>query len=179
MSTEKKRSVRGLRDIMIHKDGALRDIQDECTKFYRAAMQDAEAKIRLYVKVLFLTRQQNAEQEYEQALAELHTEQERMALLGEGAPYPLGTKMVGQRQKSRFDPATTVYGVVEAITRDSVHDEKRQQYRKAPIGDFVVRHLLATGKPAKTYDTSFHEWKPVDSTVQRNEAFFAPKNIKI
>jgi len=144
---------------------------------YNTALESAKAKIQLFIDSVYLTKLNELEAKTNQAQNELETELEQIALTGEGAPYPLETKLQREVQKKRWDPISTIYGVVEVITRTSVHP--KHQHYVPQVGQFVVRHVDAKGKPVIKYDTSFHGWKPVDPSVQRNEKFFTLREIKV
>jgi hypothetical protein len=142
-----------------------------------AAIRDAERNVNLFFDALDRKELSGLRAVAEAAEADLMAELERIAQEGTDAPWPLGTKMFKGVQSHRHGPITTVYGIVEAITRTSIHPKTGPF--KAQVGQFVVRYLNADDSVAKRYDTSFRDWKPIDSTVERNEKFFAPKVILV
>jgi len=98
------------------------------------------------------------------------TECERVALTGDGALYPLGTRLTKdthphhEKWKNKI-----VFGVVEAITRTSVIPDSLAVYSRPAIGSFVVRLLKVDGTPAKNFETSFHGWTPVDPAITKRK----------
>lgn len=88
---------------------------------------------------------------------------EARALTGEGAPYPLGTKLYEWERKkwAREWALTGRVGVMEGFTRQSEQPDSLQHGR-ARIGDYVVRVLKKDGTPSKLYINRFHwrNWLP-------------------
>lgn len=95
-----------------------------------------------------------------EAVAALEDAMDRRARHGIGARLPLGAKVVKWEVHSRLQDGLTTkrktgqLGVIEMITRDSVHPKASKPggaVMRADIGDVVIRLLLANGKPATTY----------------------------
>lgn len=113
--------------------------------------------------------------EVEAALAELQAAQERLlaerdriARLGTGGKYPVGTKVElwGYPRRGRYgrgERELMARGVVEAFTTDSVQPDS-QRWGRAKVGDWVVRRLLKDGTPGKVVevfrgDDLPYEWR--------------------
>lgn len=93
------------------------------------------------------------------------------ALSGKGSKYPVGTQMeewgtrsMGYRRTPPPAVRTGVRGIIEAITRESVHPANSAAYSRAHVGSFVIRLLKKNGTPSQRYvkpysNGDFHGWK--------------------
>jgi len=79
----------------------------------------------------------------------------QIAQAGKAAPVPLGTEVFRvlwtYGRFGRFPRPELERGVVEVVTNDTVHPENVRDRYRAKVGEVVVRNLLASGKPGKSY----------------------------
>ena len=104
---------------------------------------------------------------------ELEAEKDRIARIGDGGAYPVGTKLYEWgpvRKFSRDIGATGKVGIFECITKDSVHAGNVAGYSRASIGDFVVRELKKDGTPSSRYHRYKHwmQWYPEGESPTNN-----------
>lgn len=92
---------------------------------------------------------------------------EARALAGEGAPYPLGTRMVEWEWVPRGSALRMVngrIGIFEAVTSASEHPGNLASYSMAKIGDYVIRLLKKDGARSLQYVTMGwdmrNRWRP-------------------
>lgn len=84
------------------------------------------------------------------------------ALAGEGCPVPIGTKLVKWESTNRYERGkleAIAFGVVEAVTSQTVHPSNAADYSKADIGTFIIRMLKKDGTTGSKYERfqSFHK----------------------
>ena len=75
----------------------------------------------------------------------------------ENAPYPKGTKffvweMPRYSIRSQRILNKDKAGVIEVVTRDTVHPDNKAAYRCARVGDYIIRELKKDGTPSKKYE---------------------------
>lgn len=149
-------------------DARLRNVKGEYDNAIYNAKRDAATKIRLFFDSIYeetIVALQTAAWDADTALK---VEQERLALTGDKAPYPLGTRLKKTTGR-RFSPKT-VYGMLEAVTRDTEYQDNLARYSRPAIGSFVVRLLKTDGTLSKKIDVgSLNWWTPVDETIVRKE----------
>lgn len=99
------------------------------------------------------------------------------ALSGEGAPFPLGTKMAEWSRGYSHSHAlklTGKVGVIEAVTEQSEFPENMGSWRRPAIGSFVIRMVKKDGsKSLKTVSAGGSDfryyWRPegVDPNTEK------------
>lgn len=91
----------------------------------------------------------------------LNNEKDRIARTGEGGPFPVGTKVAEWEQDrwSRKWKAPVKFGVIECITRDSLHAGNVSDWSRAKLGEFVIRHLKKDGTPSAKYTIADRGWR--------------------
>lgn len=77
-------------------------------------------------------------------------EKERIALTGEGLPFPIGTKV---RNKNH----SKLVGLVEVRTRTTPFPNNAANYSMPEVGEAFVRLLKADGKPGSKFE-KFYTW---------------------
>lgn len=141
---------------------------------YERMKQDAIRKLNLFMATLHITKNWDELRQARVKAFQLMTdEKERKAVAGTNAPFPLGTKLKFVKRTGRYSE-TTKFGVVEAVTRETVLPETitnaRYSYLKPNIGDFIVRLLKADGTLSKNIDKIHGGWLPLDETIERKKA---------
>jgi hypothetical protein len=153
----------------------LRIAEMEYTKTQLGLRQEVERNINRFMATLDITKTvADLREAHVKAGKLMIEEKERKAQAGENAPYPIGTKMkctklVRRHGRYRGDE-TTIYGVVEGVTRDTVLPMTMgcRSWRKPAIGSYIVRILKADGTPGKNFEELYDRWTPMDETIQRN-----------
>jgi len=135
----------------------------------REAIWEAERRIKHFFDGIYGADQFRLWKELTEIESALTAEKERIALEGANSLYPLGTKVtrmkrVGRSYLSKEEP---IYGVVEAVTRETVIPENLASYSRPSVGSFIVRLLKGDGTPSKKFENLYDHWKPVDPTVQK------------
>ena len=120
---------------------------------------DAERKIKLFLDSIYGSEIDELNTRKWAADAALKSERERLALAGVNAPYPIGTKL--QKDIGRRYDRKLVYGVVEAVTRETQWQDNLSRWNRPRIGAFVVRFLKTNGEPSVKIDTYIAGWEPV------------------
>lgn len=153
---------------------AVRGVEAERSAFLAKRRRDAEEEADQQFGARL-----DAAREMAQAarLAEL-AEKDRIAKTGEGAPFPLGTKLCKWENKetSRFSRKyaweKVADGVMEAFTTES-DGPANLRYGAANVGDFVVRVLKKDGTPGARYerigDTWRGKWLPIGQTPKSGD----------
>ena len=135
--------------------------------------EDAERKIRLFLATTDLSKNVRdtmlAANEAERLMLE---QKEKAALNGTHAPFPLGTKLKRIKRDGHYNEKT-VFGVVEAVTRETVLPDSvaysRHSWRKPSIGSFIVRILKNDGSPSKNFENVYESWEPIDASIERRK----------
>ena len=128
------------------------------TKAFNDAL-DAECR------EMFASRVSEASAAARAAVGAVEAEKERIALSGDSAPLPLGTRLEEWHQDrwSKTESRTGRVGIFEAITATSEHMSNKV-WGRAKRGDYVVRLLKKDGSPAKKYerwtDYVARVWRP-------------------
>jgi len=145
----------------------LRAVKNEHDRLVEQAISDAKRKIWKFYTSIYgadLNRLNANLQTLEQALLE---EKERLALAGSNAPYPVGTRMKKLISgKYRWSEKKTVFGVLEAVTRETVIPDNLASYSRPTIGSYVIRILKADGTPSKKIEQSWYGWVSEDPALQ-------------
>lgn len=79
----------------------------------------------------------------------------QLAQSAHDAPYPLGTRMIETKTPSFSIRGKSVptgrVGIVEPVTKDTIHPDNLGSYTRADIGSYIVRILKKDGTPSKNY----------------------------
>lgn len=128
---------------------------------YRELMQIEETRISALMAAKYAARRDSAQKIAGAALA-LYTEAlESQAKTGLGCPLPIGSKVIEWTPISRYGggpKAATNTGIVEAITRESIHPANAASYSRAKVGDFVIRLLKKDGSIGSKYCRMSIDW---------------------
>jgi hypothetical protein len=120
---------------------------------------DAERRIQLFLDTKYGKRLRELREVASAAQQRLTEEKERVALSGKNAPFPIGSKVVSIRSgRYASDPKTSLYGIVEAVTRETILPDNQGRWNHPNIGSFVVRLLKADGTPSKKVEEIGSEW---------------------
>lgn len=97
----------------------------------------------------------------------MDTEKSRLALAGEGAPWPVGTRLTKQERvhdkyySPYYSPMATprydtLFGVLEAVTSETQFPDNLGKGNIPPIGEFIVRLELKGGKLGKKFERPYN-----------------------
>lgn len=161
--------IRSLRDKQKNAARLLRESQNERDRLMCEATTISTQRIQAFYNLLFKEQLEKQIEVLRLAQSTLDSELEARALTGFGAPFPIGTKMV----KHAWKTGPTIYGIVAVAT--SALKEK-YPFINVASGTFIIRYLVGNhplisdeAQLGNQYDTSFHNWNPVDPTIQRNK----------
>jgi hypothetical protein len=148
------KSIDELRAISRAADDVLNSTQDEKNRTIRELVRAAEKQISAEQGLVYDARIDALRTRAVAARSELNAALEELAVSGTNAPMPIGTRLVqwDYRGWNRVYNKTGVIGVVEAVTRNTVHPDNKAAYQLAGIGSFIIRHLKKDGSPSKKYD---------------------------
>ncbi len=133
-----------------------RELESEISRFKSEKRDAFEAALQAEVSARYGVQLRASNEAIGLAQRQLSEEKERIALTGDGAPYPLGTRLV-QWEWPRWGgkPAPTKHmGIVDAITSKSEHPAN-VRYGRAQIGQYVVRLIKKDG----TTSSKYHLWR--------------------
>lgn len=115
-----------------------------------------------------------AKQRRETTGARVDAEKSRLALAGEGAPWPVGTRLAkrklihsGYYNRVAAPRYNILFGILEAVTSATAFPTNTAYYSLPPIGKYIVRICTKDGTPGKKFELlTEHEqsqWKPVEA----------------
>lgn len=97
-------------------------------------------------------------------------EDELVRLANEGGQhkYSPGTKLFRVSGSRWNSPSTTLFGILEVVTRETVFPENTSSYRVPKPGSFIVRVCTKDGNPGKKFEgwSEHSDWKPVEETAK-------------
>lgn len=115
-----------------------------------------KTELRNELEAKYGADQKRAWEDYYSAEKALDNEKDRLARLGKGGKYPVGTKLV--RKKPTYKWSSTLvdrFGVYECVTTDSQFPVPRsgRRYRddRPELGSYVVRLLKKDGSPSLNF----------------------------
>lgn len=159
---------------------AAREVKDQHELAIDNALRIAKRNIRQFYDSIYgaeLLRTTTEQQVAEKALVE---EIERLAVKGNDAPWPIGTKLMRIVNKGRYSwsEKKTEYGILEAVTRNTVLPDNLGYWNKPSIGSYIVRMLKTDGTLSKKISSVTYSWVAVDPAIQavRDEAVKAAQN---
>ena len=131
---------------------ALRAIRQRRDEYARERLRIEEERITEEMEALYGDAIREAERAASDAAKALTEVAELVALTGDGCSVPLGSRLVRWERAYAGGPKKpTKTGIVEAITRNSLHPAKSSGYSRANVGEFVIRILKQDGTPGAKY----------------------------
>lgn len=89
----------------------------------------------------------------------------RLAHEGNQHKYAPGTKLFRVSGSRWNSPSTTLFGILEVVTRETQFPENTGSYRLPKPGSFIVRICTKDGSPGKKFEEwrEHSGWKPVEA----------------
>jgi len=143
------------------------DLKSQWLKEHRARLKEFEDVLCAELDAKYKDRVRRAEEEAR--AAEDAWNRRKVELAAEAKhPYPLGTIMVEWRWNNAVSNATSKNpasreltgrkGVLEIITPESEHPSSWSDWKRARVGDLVIRSLKSDGKPGRSYLGTNRTW---------------------
>ncbi len=157
----------------------LQKAEQDASDAYATLRREHDAKEQRMLSVAKAEIRDTLDMEYAERLKELRLaeiaakrarEDAAIEVANETSTYAPGTKLIGWGYRrtghywSSGDPLEQLaQGVIEIVTRETVHPDNVSTYTQAAVGQPVVRLLKKDGAPSKRYDTLEHgkyKWRP-------------------